>query len=100
VLGKASSIATVERLDLTIVDPDSALRKKSRKATSRSETETPREEDEYDHSEDEAVGGIEAKLIMKLVCKHGELCSLPCADFPTSRQSRGDLSAVYTQISP
>ena len=70
-LGKASSIATVERLDLTIVDPDSALRKKSRKATSRSETETPREEDEYDHSEDEAVGGIEAKLIMKLVCKHG-----------------------------
>lgn len=68
-------MATVERLDLTIVDPDSSLRKRRKREKSRSETTTPQDEDDYDHSEDEAVGGIEAKLIMKLVCKHGGLRS-------------------------
>jgi len=85
VLGKPSSIASVERLDLIIVDPDSSLRKRKRREKSRSETTTPRDEDDYEHSEDEAVGGIEAKLIMKLVCKHGELAS----PFPFSRVKLG-----------
>jgi cell cycle checkpoint control protein RAD9A len=84
VLGKASSIASVERLDLTIVDPDSSLRKRRKRDKSRSETATPRDEDDYEHSEDEAVGGIEAKLIMKLVCKHGEFGILQF------RTARGD----------
>lgn len=67
VLGKASSVGNVERVDLTIVDPESSLRNNRRK----SESSTLRDEEEYEESEGEEVRGIEAKLIMKLVCKHG-----------------------------
>ena len=68
-LGKATSAAMVERIDLKIIDNENALRKKRKRQ--RSETHTPREEDEYQQSDDDA-GGIEAKLQIKLVCRHGE----------------------------
>jgi cell cycle checkpoint control protein RAD9A len=61
VLGKASSVANVERLDLKIVDPEQSL---VRKRKNREDTEQSEESDDESRT-------IEAKLIMKLVCKHG-----------------------------
>lgn len=63
VLGKATSVANVERLDLTIVDPERSLRRKRKR-----ESDTSDEEEEI---EDELQQGLAAKLVMKLVCKHG-----------------------------
>ena len=63
--------SNVERLDMTIYDPHESLRSK-RKSTG-SSNGTSREVHVDEDSEDEAVTGIEAKLIMKLVCRHGKL---------------------------
>ncbi|WWD20083.1 hypothetical protein CI109_104557 [Kwoniella shandongensis] len=84
VLGKTSQITTVNRVDLRIIDPSDDLRPtKRRKGASTSVTNpddtraergsTQRrigDEDDYE-SDDDARVGIEAKLIMRLVCKHG-----------------------------
>ncbi|KAK8849459.1 hypothetical protein IAR55_004792 [Kwoniella newhampshirensis] len=82
VLGKTSQITTVNRVDLRIIDPSGDLRPtKRRKGTSASASNandlergsTQRrigDEDDYESSDDARVG-IEAKLIMRLVCKHG-----------------------------
>jgi hypothetical protein len=64
-------VNNVERLDLKIHDPEDSLRPKKRlrsgSSTENGTTEAGSEDD---------VTGIEAILIMKLVCKHGESCSI------------------------
>lgn len=67
VLGKASSVANVERLDLTIIDPEKSLGRKRK----RDESDVLDDSEYNDDSEDELQEGIAAKLVMKLVCKHG-----------------------------
>lgn len=65
----------VERLDLTIIDPEQSLRPKRNNRQSSGLTNQD-EQDEADYQEimgDDVNSGIEAKLIMKLVCKHGKL---------------------------
>ena len=54
---------------MTIVDPDRSLRKRRR----HTETQSQRDAEDDQESEEEEHGGIEAKLILKLVCKHGKL---------------------------
>lgn len=70
VLGKASSSNNVERLDLKIIDNDQARRAK--RGRPGQHVNGPRDTDEYEGSDQEREGGIEATLIMKLVCRHGE----------------------------
>ncbi|WVF68677.1 hypothetical protein IAT40_003449 [Kwoniella sp. CBS 6097] len=91
VLGKTSQITTVNRVDLRIIDPSDDLRPpqhqkkggRGRREMSttgshagddggeRSEDERRfGDEDDWEESDDARVG-IEAKLIMRLVCKHG-----------------------------
>ncbi|OCF37047.1 hypothetical protein I316_00952 [Kwoniella heveanensis BCC8398] len=92
VLGKTSQITTVNRVDLRIVDPSDDLRPpqhQKRGARGRREMTAARshagdrdgedelederrfgDEDDWESSDDARVG-IEAKLIMRLVCKHG-----------------------------
>lgn len=74
----------VERIDLKIYDPDESLREKRRRSM-RQETNgtgtgngTGEEEEEYEGSGEEREGGLEAKLVMKLVCKHGAYLRLSC----------------------
>jgi len=69
----------VERLDLTIIDPEQSLRPKRNNRQSSGLTNQD-EQDEADYQEimgDDVNSGIEAKLIMKLVCKHGKLEGIP-----------------------
>ncbi|WVQ96212.1 hypothetical protein IAU59_003316 [Kwoniella sp. CBS 9459] len=89
VLGKTSQITTVNRVDLRIVDPSDDLRPpqhQKKGARGRREGSATRShhagddelqderrfgnEDDWEESDDAKVG-IEAKLIMRLVCKHG-----------------------------
>lgn len=74
VLGKASPSSNVERVDLKIHDPDNSLRSKRKRNRAIHDGDTTGDEG----SEDELSRGIEAYLVMKLVCKHGKLsCPFP-----------------------
>ncbi|WRT69439.1 uncharacterized protein IL334_006425 [Kwoniella shivajii] len=87
VLGKQAQINTVNRLDLKIIDPSNDLhppqhRKRGERNTTISSTAGSQnghkenahrvhgDEDDYSDDEDARMG-IEAKLIVRLVCKHG-----------------------------
>ena len=71
VLGKTSSGNIVERLDLKIIDPDQSLRAKKRRLNKQ---DTNGQDDaDYAGSDEDRERGIEAILIMKLVCRHGTL---------------------------
>jgi hypothetical protein len=69
-LGKASPSGNVERVDLKIHDPDNSLR--SRRKRRRGESDADGSTTNEEASDDEMPHGIEAYLVMKLVCKHGE----------------------------
>ena len=69
VLGKASPSSNVERVDLKIHDPDNSLRSKRKRNRAINDGDTTGDEG----SDDEISRGIEAYLVMKLVCKHGKL---------------------------
>ena len=73
VLGKPGATVNVDRLDLTIVDPEQSLSRTRRKTISTPSQANPsaEDDDEYEGTEDVELGGIEAKLIIKLVCRHG-----------------------------
>jgi hypothetical protein len=71
VLGKASPSSNVERVDLKIHDPDNSLRSKRKRNRPIHDGDTTGDEG----SDDELSRGIEAYLVMKLVCKHGKLSS-------------------------
>jgi hypothetical protein len=71
VLGKASPSSNVERVDLKIHDPDNSLRSKRKRNRAMHDGDTTGDEG----SDDELSRGIEAYLVMKLVCKHGKLSS-------------------------
>ena len=77
VLGKASSIANVDRVDLTIIDSEHALTSKKAATENGSTDITGGDEEEYEdgYAAEAELRGIEAKLIMKLVCKYGALIS-------------------------
>jgi hypothetical protein len=62
VLGKASSLGIVDRLDLKIIDPSARLQ-----ARRRPELNTGDEE-----SDDERPEGRETILVLRMVCKHGQ----------------------------
>jgi cell cycle checkpoint control protein RAD9A len=65
-------VSNVERVDLKIIDPDTLRPKKKRARDSTQSDENGVGDEEYMGSDDERdVGGIEAKLQIKLVCKHG-----------------------------
>ncbi|OXG25321.1 cell cycle checkpoint control protein RAD9A [Cryptococcus neoformans Ze90-1] len=77
VLGKSAQMSTVQRIDLRIIDPSDELKSRLRKRR-RGGREADGEEQKVFvddgpayPDDDEAVGGIEAKLIMRLVCDHG-----------------------------
>jgi hypothetical protein len=69
VLGKALPSSNVERVDLRIHDPDNSLRSKRKRDRIIHDGDTTGDEG----SDDELSRGIEAYLVMKLVCKHGKL---------------------------
>lgn len=69
VLGKALPSSNVERVDLKIHDPDNSLRSKRKRNRIIHDGDTTGDEG----SDDELSRGIEAYLVMKLVCKHGKL---------------------------
>ena len=69
VLGKALPSSNVERVDLKIHDPDNSLRSKRKRNRVIQDGDTTGDEG----SDDELSRGIEAYLVMKLVCKHGKL---------------------------
>lgn len=78
-------MSTVQRIDLRIIDPSDELKSRLRKRR-RGGREADGEEQKVFvddgpayPDDDEAVGGIEAKLIMRLVCDHGEWLALPTA---------------------
>ncbi|ORX37984.1 Rad9-domain-containing protein [Kockovaella imperatae] len=75
VLGKSGSMINVDRVDLKIVDPDQSLhvrkRQRSRSTASRENGTQTQDDADYEDEEEAEAGAIEAKLIMKLVCKHG-----------------------------
>jgi hypothetical protein len=73
VLGKASPSSNVERVDLKIHDPDNSLRSKRKRNRAIHDEDTTGDEG----SDDELSRGIEAYLVMKLVCKHGKLFPPP-----------------------
>ena len=76
VLGKASPSSNVERVDLKIHDPDNSLRSKRKRNRAIHDGDTTG----IEGSDDELSRGIEAYLVMKLVCKHGKLpSSIPSA---------------------
>ena len=100
VLGKASSTSNVTRLDMRIVNPDDGFRPirnrggRTRDSTTLDTTTTNNAGSEADSngngqggggrhnlqeegSDEEDVMGIEALLIMKMLCKHGG-----CSVFP------------------
>jgi cell cycle checkpoint control protein RAD9A len=65
-------MANVERVDLKIIDPDTLRPKKKKGRDSTTSESTGMGEDEYQASDEERdVGGIESKLQIKLVCRHG-----------------------------
>ena len=80
VLGKTGSTANVDRLDLKIVDPDASLTgRRKRKTSSTSQLANgSQSEDDAAYEDDPEASGIEAKLIIKLVCKHGMFISCRC----------------------
>jgi hypothetical protein len=56
---------------LKIHDPDNSLRSRRRRGRGQTEADGSTTNDEG--SDDELANGIEAYLVMKLVCKHGKL---------------------------
>lgn len=81
VLGKASATGSIQRLDLNIYDPQEELRSRRRKETSTadssaedSRTRAEMYEDERD--EEGHTSGRQSKLIVRLICRHGELSAL------------------------
>ncbi|WVQ79514.1 hypothetical protein IAT38_001613 [Cryptococcus sp. DSM 104549] len=82
VLSKSSQIATVQKLDLRIIDPSSDLRPRNQRRRRRQGTAESDETEEGDRKrfvgdeerysdDEEARGGIEAKLVIRLMCNHG-----------------------------
>ncbi|ORY34976.1 Rad9-domain-containing protein [Naematelia encephala] len=70
VLGKASSVNNVDRIDLKIYDPDEQLHEKRRRRRSTKDHDGTGDEQEESEEEQEEQGRGSI-LIMKLVCKHG-----------------------------
>ncbi|WVO13678.1 hypothetical protein L204_101299 [Cryptococcus depauperatus] len=70
VLGRPSQLSSVQRIDIRIIDPSSDLRPRAvRKGKKGSDFANEEEENQTD--EDDARGGIEARLVMRLICNHG-----------------------------
>lgn len=77
VLGKSAQMSTVQRIDLRIIDPSDELKSRLRRRRRGGREANGEEQKVFVDDgpaypdDDEAVGGIEAKLIMRLVCDHG-----------------------------
>jgi hypothetical protein len=78
------SLATVDRLDLKIIDQEGSLREKRARGSQR------REREGMDQDDDDRVTG-EAMLVMKMVCKYGALsgCSVLAQNDTSADRSRG-----------
>lgn len=70
VLGKGTLSQNVESLELQIKDPGTSLRKRRRKKES---SQRIIRDGDQDSDEEENSESLQARLILKLVCKHGEL---------------------------
>lgn len=68
VLGKTSSLGNVDRLDMKFVDPDASL-------LARMTSQHPQDEDgeELEYAPRDEAQSRTAMLVVKLVCKHGQL---------------------------
>lgn len=80
ILGKSSTLPTnLDRLHLTIHDPSTTLRGKKSKSKKRSKGKERDDGRGIDGDDDgdgndgrhDLVGGIEARLVVRLICKHG-----------------------------
>lgn len=85
VLGKPSAMSSIERLDLRIHDGDNELRAVSSSASTNSGTGsngTPQRSDTGfgDEDDDDPINSLGSVLVIRLVCKHGELRPLPSVE--------------------
>ncbi|ODO00625.1 hypothetical protein L198_02945 [Cryptococcus wingfieldii CBS 7118] len=83
ILGKPAQMASVQKIELKIVDPSAELRPRSRinKRRRREAQEVPadrdfikkegNEDEDTDTDENEAQAGLQAKLVIRLCCEHG-----------------------------
>ncbi|WVQ75207.1 hypothetical protein IAR50_004819 [Cryptococcus sp. DSM 104548] len=86
ILGKPAQMASVQKIELKIIDPSTELRPRDRlsKRLRREAQEVPEdrdfiekeedgegEEEKEDEDEDEAQAGLQAKLVIRLCCEHG-----------------------------
>lgn len=85
-LGKASSTSNVTRLDMRIVNPDDGFRPIRNRGAARGRDSTTGGDSDGGQSngqireggsDDDEMMGIEAMLVMKLLCKHGECIFCP-----------------------